>query len=1460
MDRVNIGGLYIAIKNPQGSTRSGVDREGTPWASSLADHYGYIKGTIGNDKDHVDAFVRPGTPHDYDGTVYVVDQMHPETGAFDEHKAMIGYDSEAQAREAYAANYAPGWDGLRSVTAMPMDGFKSWVRDGTNTTRPAAGAAPRIIARAGRTRSSLEDLSLRSNADGTVTPHLGERELLDAKTGIPIKLPADVSDFGAKKAIRNAGAVDSDAVFMAPRKTTEQVLFDQAMPKSQEDQRTQGTSRLSRIGTRIAHQGYEKVDVPRVSASMRLSKLITEYEAGKLTPAQFDHQLRALAEKLSEVAATKSANRLLTDRERGIDIVRERLIAAGRRGDIDRDSAEFALWALGKNPDLAESLGISVRKPNNTSGAGQYNPAASIITLFKGAGNTGTAVHEILHHSERMMPPEIQDGIRKEWGQRMAAAIADAQKQGDAKRLAALQRLVTASAGSEKAQSEVSELFRTSTLKYDADYQLVNPSEFWAVNATDIMSRRYAADSWIGKAKQWMVEMIEKAKGVVGMHSDAPVLRALDAVLSGDGSRQSKGMLSKGDSFNEPVADGTRRPPASPTRAAEETPASPPGRALESAKLAGSKFLDAAKGLHDDMLNKVSPMSTGSAEARATAKDYANAERLARWQWARVDAELKKGFTDDQRRDMWNAADEQNTILTRGNTPGPNEGINRLPPDQRAVMDQLHDQAQTLFEHAQDLGMVQGDGVAYWTPRMVAMIGDDGTVTRPASGDKLGPNSTGKGGNVSTSAGSLKKRNHETADDTEAAAKAKLGDDATVVRDIRTMPLAMAKMQTAVAARELVNQIKEIGRRTGMDTVSTSEGPQFFTLDHPAFKTYKPRMEEKDDGTYAPVLDEHGNPVIDRVPIYISKDFEGPLKAIMSEQSGPIYNGLMALKAKSMSVVMLSPMIHNAVEYGRAFPMMPGKMLTLAVYRDGAAVKRDQAMMREAIGEDGVVPIGHRGGMQDITGLLEHPDLQAGRSWTAKALAAPVGLVSKPGALAVKKGVDAAGDFWHNTLLWDRIGDLQMGLWKNAKDFYTRVLGEKGLAPDVAKRVAGLMAGHWANRYAGALPNEAMSSMARKFFNIALFSRSFTLGNIGAMKDMFTGFPKDVRAQMMEAAGEMGMRAAVGLGQRKARAAFVLDLGLMCAVNATVQSFIDWLKRGKDSGVLDFLADLRTLDRWKNLPKDLRLGALEHEYINRFSAFGRKVIDHPLDMIAHPWDSLFSLTPNSDNEPGKDDRVLLGYADDGTAKYGRIPFGKIGEDFKKGMTNPGRLVYNKTSQFVKPFIDIAAQSLDSPIDGRAIWAPSDNASQVVGKSIAHLMAAQVPMDSIQGAVDWYQGNAKDADKAKLLLPLAGITVSSGAPGGPAVGEMYAERRRQDAEVHAAMPAINRLLKLGEKDSAKWDKALQMMQDLKLPDGAIDSIIEHRLDPESRLSDSALDKFYITADDKAKERMAKALSR
>jgi hypothetical protein len=150
-----ISGLDISFENPgkvkakglEGSERSGVDPNGKPWSVKLKSHYGYIRSVQhgerfipkSKDKEHVDIFVKPGTPLDYNGPIFVVNQTRGN-GHFDEHKTMLGWKTEAEAKAGYLANYEKGWDRIHSIARFenPSE-FKDWLKN-EDQTKPAEQA------------------------------------------------------------------------------------------------------------------------------------------------------------------------------------------------------------------------------------------------------------------------------------------------------------------------------------------------------------------------------------------------------------------------------------------------------------------------------------------------------------------------------------------------------------------------------------------------------------------------------------------------------------------------------------------------------------------------------------------------------------------------------------------------------------------------------------------------------------------------------------------------------------------------------------------------------------------------------------------------------------------------------------------------------------------------------------------------------------------------------------------------------------------------------------------------------------------------------------------------------------------------------------------------------------------------------------------------------------------------
>ena len=136
---VRIGQFNITVENPKGSVRRGTDANGNPWETTMQNTYGYIRGTEGVDGDHIDVFLT----NDIDGwngrRVYVVDQYN-EDGTFDEHKVMLGFNDEDDARNAYIANYSDDWANKRKIvmTSANLEDFENWINSSHRKTKPFA--------------------------------------------------------------------------------------------------------------------------------------------------------------------------------------------------------------------------------------------------------------------------------------------------------------------------------------------------------------------------------------------------------------------------------------------------------------------------------------------------------------------------------------------------------------------------------------------------------------------------------------------------------------------------------------------------------------------------------------------------------------------------------------------------------------------------------------------------------------------------------------------------------------------------------------------------------------------------------------------------------------------------------------------------------------------------------------------------------------------------------------------------------------------------------------------------------------------------------------------------------------------------------------------------------------------------------------------------------------------------
>lgn len=290
----------------------------------------------------------------------------------------------------------------------------------------------------------------------------------------------------------------------------------------------------------------EPTRTPSVSRQVRT--LLSKLDSGEISAEAFANRLEMVVNAADRAKDSKP----VTDRVRGADYFRQKLLEAKRRGDLSEEAVDLAEWFIQGNPALLDDVGISVRSSKNDGVSGFYDTMRRVVSLVKESGNAETTVHELLHHFERMMPAPVQDAIRKSWLNSLAKGIAAAKKSGNADLVAYYQHLsdLHLGGGGQSSLLAAQQLIRDGKVPYE-HYANINASEFWAVNGSAIVAGRFkASQSVLGRLRNWLSELGQKIKAAFGLQSDAPIIRALDSLAKSDGKFVSGSMLAKADSYN----------------------------------------------------------------------------------------------------------------------------------------------------------------------------------------------------------------------------------------------------------------------------------------------------------------------------------------------------------------------------------------------------------------------------------------------------------------------------------------------------------------------------------------------------------------------------------------------------------------------------------------------------------------------------------------------------------------------------------------------------------------------------------------------------------------------------------------------------------------------------------------------------------------------------------------------
>jgi hypothetical protein len=121
--QVSFQGLDLIVETPKGGERRGTSAAGEPWTVTMPADYGYIRKTIGADGEGVDFYLGPDPEAD---RVWIVHQNDVQTGAFDEHKVMLGFADRASAITTYVAGFSDGRgiERIGKVTPTTIAGLK----------------------------------------------------------------------------------------------------------------------------------------------------------------------------------------------------------------------------------------------------------------------------------------------------------------------------------------------------------------------------------------------------------------------------------------------------------------------------------------------------------------------------------------------------------------------------------------------------------------------------------------------------------------------------------------------------------------------------------------------------------------------------------------------------------------------------------------------------------------------------------------------------------------------------------------------------------------------------------------------------------------------------------------------------------------------------------------------------------------------------------------------------------------------------------------------------------------------------------------------------------------------------------------------------------------------------------------------------------------------------------------
>lgn len=132
------GSIVIVIEHLAGDKRIKCVGDGIIIKNEFPCAYGRILGTTDLHAEEIDCYI--AFHPELDGNVFVIDQINPATGLFDEHKVMLGFRDINEVFHTYSMVFSDESGPLRvgNITTFTPAAFNEWIDSEGSALRPAS--------------------------------------------------------------------------------------------------------------------------------------------------------------------------------------------------------------------------------------------------------------------------------------------------------------------------------------------------------------------------------------------------------------------------------------------------------------------------------------------------------------------------------------------------------------------------------------------------------------------------------------------------------------------------------------------------------------------------------------------------------------------------------------------------------------------------------------------------------------------------------------------------------------------------------------------------------------------------------------------------------------------------------------------------------------------------------------------------------------------------------------------------------------------------------------------------------------------------------------------------------------------------------------------------------------------------------------------------------------------------